>query len=891
MKPRRRPPLVQRAIVALFPPRFRKLYGGQILQFARDARADGRSTSFVSLLGAVVAAWAAEARRLVGGRRPGLEHRAARSRWFATSVQDVRGAARYLRRQPLLALLVAPTLALAIGAAAGTGAVVESVLLRPLPFPDSDRLVMVWDQFRGINDDEVELTADQYQTYRQDPLFEAVAAYRRYNWNLTTGADPEPVTGVSATGSLFGVLRRAPALGRGFSPSEDLPGGPRVAVISDGLWSRRFGGRASALGESVALDGEPYTIVGVMPRGFGFPAEGVDVWVPARLGDTGGSQRIFEIVARLRDDVTSADTASWASRMTGHFVDAFGIPADYAAMYAVRIVSLHEQVVGRVRPALLAFFGSVCLLLLIAAANVAGLTVLRNDARRHEFAVRASMGAGRARIVRQVLTENTLLSVVGGVLGLGLAWLLLHVLPALDVSLPRATDVGLSATTIVVTVLGSAVIGAMFGAVPAWRVTGCDLRGVLTEGGPAGRGTGGQRPYRGLLVVVEIALATVLLVGAGLLVRSFINLQQVDLGFRPDGVLAADLYLPASRFPTGDDRVRFVDEALRAVVALPGVESAAIVSGLPLRSPGQRDSLTIEHRQKPAGEPPIHVELQLVSAGYFTTLAHDLRSGRLFTSNDTAATEPVAIVTETLARRFWPDGAAMGRRVALAGTRPRRWLTIVGVVGDVRAQNVAGPPADALFVPYVQAASSERSLPRRITLAVRGAGSGGDLVGIVSRAIRGVDSGTALADVALMRAVVDHALARPRLASWLVGAFAAVAVLLSALGVYGVVSHTAATRTREIGIRVALGARPRSVLRAVTARAAWLGASGLVLGVVAGAAAGPVLSRFLFGISAFDGTTLVVATAALMGVVALAAFVPARRACRIDPVRAMRHDG
>ncbi len=793
-----------------------------------------------------------------------------------TFLQDLRFGMRLLLRQPAFTLLVVLTLALGIGANTAIFSMVNGVLLRPLPFPSPERLVMVWGHHSDIGKETASLP--DYRDWREGaPAFEHLEACASTWFNLTGQGEPERITGARTTAGFFQALRVPAVLGRTFETGEDRQGNNRVVVLSHGFWKRHLGANPEVLGRTLTLDGLPHTIIGVASEHFRF-LWNAELWAPmATDAQLGRRSDFLTVVGRLAPGATveraQAQLTDVASRLERQYPDT-------NARWTAKVVPLHEELVGEARPALLIFMGAVGLVLLIACANVANLMLARSSRRQRELAVRAALGASRGRLIRQMLTESVLMALLGGALGMLLAVWGIDVLRTAQLSLlPGHAEIGIDGWVLGFTLGLSLVTGVLFGLAPALSLPGRQLDGTLRAGA---RGlTGGLRlnQLRGWLVLGEVALALVLLVGAVLLLRSFDRLQQVDTGFNPEGVLTLRVMLPQTKYPEDPQLVSFYQQLTEQVAAVPGVESSGITNAVPLGS-APAWSFTIEG-QTPDANAVQDAEVFAVSPGYFRTMSVPLRSGRLFEPQDGPTAPPVALISQTLARRYWPGRDPLGARISVNGTK---WFTVVGVVGDVRADAIQNEPYPQLYFPSTQ-------MPRRMMfLTVRTAGEPMSLVGALRREVSALDPDLPVSDVLTMEQRFGRAVATPRVNVLLLGGFAVVALLLAGMGIYGVISQMVAQRTREIGIRMALGARPGDVLRLMIRQGMTPALVGIALGLVAAWVGSSLLASLLYGVSAKDPLSFLIVPVFLAGVAFIAAWLPSRRATRVDPTEALREE-
>jgi putative ABC transport system permease protein len=776
-------------------------------------------------------------------------------------LHDLRFAFRLLAKNPTFALAATLTLALAIGGTTAIFSIVDAVLLRPLPFPDPDRLVWGWGRFP--QSDQASISPPDFVDYRARARTVRLAAMTSFGgqWSLSGAGEPERVTGRMVSAGLFDVLGVAPALGRGFAADEEQTEHPRVALISHGLWHRRFGGDPAVVGRRLDLDGRDVTVVGVMPAGVTFPQD-TDVWMPIALRNAEAQVRrfhFFRIVGRLDGDSSPARAQAELDTI------AAALAAEYPDSnqgWSVRLEPLKEQMVGPLRPALLLLLAAVGCVLLIACANVANLLLARSGARRRELAVRAALGATRGRLAGQLLVESLVLAILGGGAGVLLAvWAiqLLHAMGPRDlVGLRQAAVDG---RILAFTIALSVVTGLLFGTAPARDASRLDLREAL--------------------VSREMSVAAMLLMGAGLLLRSFSELLRVDAGFRAEGVLTATLYLPQARYAEQDRFLAFADGLLEAVRAQPGIESAAITSRLPMAPQGGDTYFTIEGRaDPPTGKPT--ADIRAVTPGYFATMRVPVLRGRDVAPGDRAGAPGVVVVNEPFARAFFPGQAPVGQRLEIDLGRPLR-AEIVGVVGGVRQYGLGTEPNPAMYLPIAQT-------PLAIVNVVARTGADPAAVaGLFRAAVHRLDPALPVEVVALADLVARSA-AQPRFRAMLVGAFAAVAILLAAIGVYGVVAGLVTERRREIGIRMALGARIPDVVAMVLREGARLSMVGLAVGVAGALGLSRLMAGLLFGVRPFDLATLAGVTTIMAAVTLAATVVPARRAARVDPSSTLRDE-
>jgi len=796
-------------------------------------------------------------------------------------VQDVRYGLRSLRGAPGFTLVATLTLALGIGANTAIYSVASGVLMRPLPFWNGERLAMVWMDNARISVREDWHSYPNYANYRDwNTTFDGLAVFNQQNWTFTGDGDPERLPGAHCSANLFEVLGAAPVLGRTFTTAEELANA-RVVVLSYGLWQRRFGGRRDVVNETIQMSGRDMQVIGVMPASFAFPSADTGFWVPTTNveGARAGRNSIWlQVVGVRKPGVSVAQTQADLERVNASILAEFPNQKGYG----VHVVDYHEQIVGNVRPAIVVLLGAVACVLLIACANVANLLLARASVREREFALRAAIGAGRARIVRQLLTESVLLAVIGGLAGLGLGWLGLNALIALaPAGLPRIESLAIDRGVLAFTAGLSLVTGLLFGLAPALQTAQTEPGHSLKDGGRGVTGLG--RILRRGLVVAEIALAVVLLVGAGLMLRSFAAMQRVDLGLRTDRVLSTRLALLGPRYQDGAPRAEFYERLVQRVGALRGVEGAATIGSIFLSATPNSTNFSIEGRQDFTPEESVEVPVDSVTPGYFKVMGVRLLDGRFFDHTDTISSPPSVIINQTMARQFFEGVSPIGRRMkygALASQAP--WMTIVGVVADTRRTGYESAVRPETYLPMSQGQDSVS------TLVVRTTGDPMAVLPSVRSIVRELDSSVPLQAPRPLDAVVAEMMADRRLNTTLLVVFAVIAAVLAAVGIYGVMAYAVAQRTRELGVRLALGASIRNVLGLVLLEGMGLAAMGLGIGLAAALALGGAMTRLLYQVPATDPLTLVAIAGVTVVAAVLACALPAARAIRVDPVIALR---
>jgi len=813
---------------------------------------------------------------------------------FETLVQDVRYGLRMLAKHKAFTAIAVVTLALGIGANTAIFSVVNELLLSPLPYRDADRVVMLWEVSPSGRHQNSASRANFRAWSAQSTSYQHIAAFSDQRDNLTGVGDPEELTVQLATPNLFKVVGVDPILGRIFLPEDADPSADPVAVLSYGLWQRRFGGQPAIVGQPITLNGAKYTVIGVMPQNFQFhirqrsgtgrPAE---LWsiLPMPVGPGANERgRFLSTVARLKDGVSVAQADTELRTIAARLSDE---APESNKNWSAEVLPLREQFFGNVRRPLWLMLGAVGFVLLIACANVANLLLSLATTREKEIAVRAALGARRTRIVRQLLTESLLLALLGSLLGLFFAWLGIKALVAISPrDLVSLQTVGLNLTVLAWTLGVSALTGIIFGLAPAFHISRLNLNDSLKEGGKSesGQATGSRR-LRNALVVTEIALAVVLLASAGLLIRSFIRLQQVDRGFNTDNVLTMVVRLSDARYKEDPQVVNFFSQTLERVRQLPTVRSAGIVNFLPLYGGlGSSTGFKILGRpEPPPGQRP-GTDVRVVDAGYFATMGIPLLRGRNFSETEQKEPRHVLLINEALARKYFPDQDPLGQRLDVTMFDQPTPAEIIGVVGNVRYDSLVDESPPAVYFPHPDLTYSF------MTLVIRTDGDPAAIAPAVQREIRALDPNQPVSDVRTMNDVMADWVSRSRFNTLLLGLFAGLATLLSAVGIFGVMNYSVALRTRELGLRLAVGAQPRQVLLLVLKQGLTLTVAGVVLGLAAASALTRLLSGLLFGVGTVDVTTFTTISVLLVVVSLLACYLPARRAMRIDPLSALRYE-
>jgi putative ABC transport system permease protein len=816
--------------------------------------------------------------------------------------QDFRFALRMLVKSPGFATVAILTTALGIGATTAIFSVVDATLLRPLSYPHPDELVRVDDDLQGVGAQGVGMSVPEWRDLAYSGIFKYVAAIGGGSANLTGSARPARIQFSAVTPNYLSMLGVKPELGRVFNPDDQTPGFNLEVVISDGLWKRAFGGDPHILGRSLRLDNDVYQIVGVMPAGFREPGRTVgqrntELWAatgfagaPAPVPDRAVRLRL-DFMARLQTGETMATAQSRLDALVANLQKQY--PGDYPVQsgWTVRLGSLKESLVGNVRQSLMLLLGAVGLVLLIACVNVANLLLARASARGREIAVRQAMGATRRRLARQLLTESLLLSLLGGVTGLVIPFctkgLLLQMVPE---SLPRLSDIAVSGRVLLFALIASCVAGAIFGLAPVLQTGRLDLTPTLRQEGRGSRGSAKQSRTRRVLVVMEFALSLVLMIVAGLLLRSFWQLMEVRLGFNPQHVMAVQTWLPVPNDPATDiyqtpaQEAPMLRELLRRGQALPGVEQAAVgdSNALPLNHDRNMFPLMVEGRDTRINQPPM-VQLANASPGYFGLMEIPLDRGRLFNDTDNETAPHVAIVNEALAAKYWPNQDPLGKRFQVSRSRPA-WYTVVGVVADARTESLAQTGIPLLYLSIYQ------TVPRDITIFLRGKLDTAAIPSEVREQVQSVNRELPLFAAQTLDDVLQDSLSERRFSMEMVGLFALTALLLAGLGIYGTISYVVGERTHEIGIRLALGARRGKILSMVLLEGLELAIGGAALGLGAAFITAHLMAGLLFGVTPTDPLTFIGVTVLLTVVALLASYIPAMRAMRVDPLVALRYE-
>jgi putative ABC transport system permease protein len=809
-------------------------------------------------------------------------------------IQDIRYAFRVIIKNPGFSAIAVLALALGIGATTAIFSVVNAVVLRPLAYKNPDQLMTIWEQSIQRNVPEMPISYVNFKDWsEQNQAFEQIAIFSFTGFNLASESGPERILGVRASASLFPVLRVDPMLGRTFTEEEDRPGGTPVVVLSYSLWQRRFNADVNVVGTPITLNNQTYTVIGVMPAGFDFPgglsfrnrviSDPMEFWTPIApiAGQQPRGAHSHLAIGRLKSGVTVEQARTEMSVIGNRLEQQY---PDANSGIGVRVLPMHEQITGNIRPALLVLLGAVACVLLIACANVANLLLARATVRQKEIAIRTALGANRWRIVRQLLTESVMLSLAGGTLGLLMAvWgtsLLVAVSPN---SIPRGKEIGIDASVLLFSLAVSLITGVLFGLAPALQASKLELNETLKEGA---RGTSGgihRNRVRSALVVAEVALSLVLLVGAGLLIKSFFRLQQAGLGFNTENLLTLRVSLPLAKYNEDRKQADFFKQSLERLRNLPSVEQASAVTTLPLTPNYSATDFLVEGRPVPPPDQEIISATASVAPDYFRAMGIPSVSGRDFNERDNSDAPGVVIISESFAQSFLPGEDPIGKRIAFGAESPS-WLSIVGVVSDVKHFGLDAVASPVVYTPYMQNSSSQMSIVLRTN------SDPASLSSFVRREILAVDKDQPISDVRTMEQLLSESVSSRKFSMLLFTLFAGVAMILAAVGIYGVMSYSVTQRTHEIGIRMALGAQPGDVLKMIVGQGMLVVAIGVAIGVAASFGFTLFMQSMLFGVGAADPVTFIIVPLILTGVALGACFVPARRATKVDPMVALRYE-
>lgn len=885
------------ALPALSPEREARIVrelAAQVEDFYREARARGLSEADADAYAtAQITDWAGLARDVQfadrAHRQPGLERLANAldaapagspgvSQMFAHVLRDLRFGVRQLSKAPGFSTVAVVTLALGIGASSAIFSVVNSVLLRPLPFPEPDSLVRVHEVVPQYGRFSV-APATFLDWSAQNTVFERIATYGGASGTFTWTDGPERVQGATVSWDLFELLRVPPALGSGFTADQDRPGSNNVLVLSHALWQRRFGGNPGVIGQTVTVNGDALTILGVMPEGFYYPARTTEYWRPIAINPANASRggHFLGVVARIKAGTSVEQADTELKMITERLAQQY---PDDSANESAEVVPLLEQIVGTIRPALMTLMVAVGVVVLIACANVANLLLVRASAREKEIAIRAAMGASRQRIVVQMFAESLVIAGLGGALGLGLAYLAIPVIQLLSAgSIPRVAEISIDGTVLLFALGASVITGIVFGLVPALQMSRTAAGVTLKEGGRSSVGSGG-RWVRNALLVTEVALSLVLLVGAALLLKSFNKLTNVDPGFTSEGVLAFQVALPATAYPGDTNRLTFFDTLFERLAAATAVRQVGAVQTLPLRG-GFVLTFTIDGRPPTANGDELSANHRVVTPDYFQTLNIPVRRGRTFTPQDRPTTPSVAVVDEGFVRRHFPDQDPIGQRIDIGNTREGSY-EIVGVVGTVNHNGLDAEPLPTMYVPFSQDVFST------MWIVTRTDGDPRALIGTVRDVLGELDRTLPAYSITPLATVLNESVAQQRFSMLLITLFGGVALFLSAVGLYGVVAYTVSLRTKEIGLRMAVGAKPRDVLTLIVGGGMKLALLGVVAGTIGAFAASSLVEAMLFEVEPTDPVSYAATAGLLLVIAAIACYIPARRAMRVDPMVALQ---
>jgi putative ABC transport system permease protein len=894
--------VVVRAVLLLYPARFRTAFGPELLSDVHHLVAEGCCRSVWAGARAGLAA--------VGHATAGIlpewirtRRRRERSHEYANGDAamtqlwaDLRLGVRRLVLAPTFTLAVVLTIATGIGLNTAMFTLVKGVILDPLPYPQPDALVAVYTRYlpsTGYDFPYFSLSGPELLDVRRDVRSLTVSAYTGASWNAAPdGSEAERVQGVAATAELFNVLGVQAVRGRTFTASDGEPGAPCVTVVSDGFWRDRLGAAVDVVGRNIRLDGRPCTIVGVMPAGFMFPTDQIRLWTPLVLDPTDirwdRQSHPYLAIGRLAAGSTRDQAEAELELLRAAWSDRF--PDHYAKGHFVVLRSLKEDLVDDLRFALLALLGAVGFVLLIVCANLAGLLLSRAEARRREVAIRTALGAARTRLVRQLLTEYLLLACVGGVLGLTLAqWMLPVLLAAHGGELPRGGAFTLDGTVLIFTALSAVLAGVIFGLAPALQLSRARVQDALAADGRTATARRSSVRLQSSLVVSEVALSVVLITGAILLLRGYVGLLRVNPGFDANGVQTFRLFTPSATYPTGGHVQRFYSELQARLAGLPGVASVGAITNLPLQSAGAPDDFQIENAPPPAaGEPARNARFLMVTPGALESLRVPLRRGRLLSDRDVRGQPLVAVINETAARMYWQSDDPIGRRIRYYGDN-QPWIAVVGIVGDIRSMGLERDAPPAIYVPHAQSPRPQYE-GRAMTMVIRGMTNrtASTLVPALRSTVASLDPALPLSNVLPMTTVVDRSADEPRFAALLMAFFAASALALGAVGIYGVLAYAVERRRMEIGVRLALGADRSSIYWLVLGRGLTLAVLGVVIGLGLAESVTRLLSGLLYGLRPAPVLTMTVVPLILLAAALAACAIPAWRATRVDPVLALR---
>jgi putative ABC transport system permease protein len=803
---------------------------------------------------------------------------------MGTFGQDLRYGVRLLLKHRGFSAVAVLALALGIGANTAIFSVINTVLLRPLPYEEPERLLEVRETNPPKHSEIVVAPGSFMDWQAQNTVFQQIVAYRTTAYNLTGSAEPERIRVARVSAGLFTMLGVNPATGRDFLPEEDKPGTARVVAVSYGLWQRRFGADPNLVGQTISLNGNSHTVIAIMPPAFRFPERDTEAWTPIafdpREREAYGAHSL-SVIGRLKPGITVEQAQTEMSAIAARIAEQ---QAETNAGWGARVTPMLDYAVGKIKPALLVLLGAVGFVLLIACANVANLLLARAASRQKEIAIRTAMGAGRWRIVRQLLTESVILALVGGIAGLLFAaWGMDALLALAPANLPRVSDVKIDGSALIFTLAITMLTGIIFGLAPALQASKPDINETLKESG--GRGsTGGihRQRMRNMLVVAEVALALVLLVGGGLMIRSFLHLQQVNPGFNPNNTMMVKLVLPQKQYPEDEQQAAFLNQLIQNVSALPRVQSVGATIALPFLDQNELGFAIQGRPAVPDTNLPV-TKYYSVSPDYFKAMGIPLLRGRVFTDRDVAGAPRVAVINETMAKQFFPNEDPIGKRIHVTNG-PEVFREIVGIVGDVKHNGLDQETQPQTYMSFAQEPD------RGMTLVLRSDADPATLSAGIRSEVLNIDKNQPISSIRPLSEILADSVAQQRFSMLLLGVFAAIALILAAVGLYGVMSYSVTQRTHEIGVRMALGASSRDVLRLVVGQGIALALIGVGIGLMAAFALTRLMESLLFGVTATDPVTFGAISLMLMGVAFVASYIPARRAMKVDPMVALRYE-